>query len=356
MRSALVLALLVAATQVSFLRSKAPLLIHRWPLQFSEGSAAPALDKADLVRQHVQVADCFISLDAKAKKALLQFSVNCISKYTALLHVKHDADGKRISGYYGAGIYGYDSEVLEKMCPGLGEFAETIYSGFGAMFIKFMVYTANEAVFPLHRDGLLHQNLFRVSISLSKCMPDFAMCYENTKNVFGIARGFLHVVIMDMDMHAAGRMALHRGRGVIKHGTLRTATDGAVFFVFDVLASDWAAMPAKLSKWLGLIGWRFGQAAYTTAKWASALPLTKLEELRQFSGMKTGQTIVDTLDFAHRPSSSNSQSSSSDGSASKRHKTTGTYPLNTTDHRLHPEHQSRRGLGPACWRRWRARR
>jgi hypothetical protein len=32
-------------------------------------------------------------------------------------------------------------------------------------------------------------------------MPDFAMCYENTKYVFEIARGFLHVVIMDM--HAA---------------------------------------------------------------------------------------------------------------------------------------------------------
>jgi hypothetical protein len=62
------------------------------------------------------------------------------------------------------------------------------------------------------------------------------MCYENTKNVFEIARGFLHVVIMDM--HAAGRMALHRGRGVVKHGTLRTATDGAVFFAFGVFASD----------------------------------------------------------------------------------------------------------------------
>ena len=74
MRSTLVLALVVAATQVSFLRSKASLLIHRWPLQFSGGSAALALDKADLV-QHVHVADCFKSLDAKAKMApLLAFS------------------------------------------------------------------------------------------------------------------------------------------------------------------------------------------------------------------------------------------------------------------------------------------
>ena len=80
------------------------------------------------------------------------------------------------------------------------------------MDIKFMVYTANGAVFPLHRDSILHRNLFRVPISLSDFMPDFAMCYEDTKNVFEIARGFLHVVIMDM--HAAGRMAFNRaGRG-----------------------------------------------------------------------------------------------------------------------------------------------
>jgi hypothetical protein len=141
------------------------------------------------------------------KEALVKSSVNCRSKYTALLHVKHDADGKMISGYYGAGIYGHNSEVLEKMCPGLGEFAETIASGFGTMFIKFMAYTANGAVFPLHRGGILHRNLFRVSISLSEYMPDFVMCYEDTKNVFEIARGFLAVVIMDMH-------AVHRQDGV----------------------------------------------------------------------------------------------------------------------------------------------
>jgi hypothetical protein len=70
-------------------------------------------------------------------------------------------------------------------------------------------------------------------------------------------------------------MAIYRGRGVInKHGTLRTATANAVFFVFDMLASDWADVLSKLVKWLGLIN-GFGQAAYTTAKWASALPQTK---------------------------------------------------------------------------------
>ena len=100
-----------------------------------------------------------------------------------------------------------------------------------------------------------------------------------------------------MDMHAAGRMAFHRGRGVIKHGTLRPATDDAVFFVFDVYAINWAAMLLKLSKWLGLIG-GFGHATYTAANWQSTQPLTELEGLRQLQGMKTGQTTVDTLDFA----------------------------------------------------------
>jgi hypothetical protein len=181
-------------------------------------------------------------------------------------------------------------------------------------------------------------------------MPDFAMCFQNTKNVFEIARGFLTVVIMDM--HAAGRMAFHRGRGVIKHGTLRTATDDAVFFVFDVYASDWVQMPEKLAKWLGLIGC-FGHAAYTTATWQSAVPLPELEVLRQFSGMSTGQTIVDTLDLAASLSGSSSQSSSSDESASKRHKTTGTYPLNTTD--FIPSNKKSTWIR-SCWRRWRARR
>jgi hypothetical protein len=51
--------------------------------------------------------------------------------------------------------------------------------------------------------------------------------------------------------------------GVIKHGTLRTATDGAVFFVFGVYAIDWDVVLEKLVKWLGLIGF-FGHAAYTS--------------------------------------------------------------------------------------------
>jgi hypothetical protein len=46
--------------------------------------------------------------------------------------------------------------------------------------------------------------------------------------------------------------------------------------------------------------------------------------------MSPGQTIVDTLDFAASLSGSSSQSSSSDEGASKKLKTTGTCPLNTT--------------------------
>ena len=66
-----------------------------------------------------------------------------------------------IQPYCGAGIYGYNSEELEKMCAGLGEFAETVFSGFGTMDIKFMVYTANTAVFPLHaRDSILCNSIY----------------------------------------------------------------------------------------------------------------------------------------------------------------------------------------------------
>jgi hypothetical protein len=103
---------------------------------------------------------------------------------------------------------------------------QTIASRFGAMAIKFMVYTANEAVFPFHRDSVLQTHLFRVSISLSgcrnACQISQSMCYQETKDVFEIARGFLAAVIIDMQ--AAGRMAINRGRGVIKHGTFLCLT------------------------------------------------------------------------------------------------------------------------------------
>jgi hypothetical protein len=106
------------------------------------------------------------------------------------------ATGPAASGYYGAGIYGFNSVVLEKMCPGLGEFAETIYSGFGTMFTKFMVYTANEAVFPLHRDGMLHQNLFRVPISLSEWLLLLRPGHAGVQGGLGLASIYLgHCVL-----------------------------------------------------------------------------------------------------------------------------------------------------------------
>ena len=67
------------------------------------------------------------------------------------------------------------------MCPGLGEFAEAIVSGFGipvSKTTKCMVYTASNHVFPLHNDEFKTKNLFRVSISLSDSMPDFAMRFH----------------------------------------------------------------------------------------------------------------------------------------------------------------------------------
>jgi hypothetical protein len=50
-----------------------------------------------------------------------------------------------------------------------------------------------------------------------------------------------------------------QGRGFIEHGTLRPAIEAALFFVFDVLASDWEDMLTKLALfWVALLG--FGQS------------------------------------------------------------------------------------------------
>jgi hypothetical protein len=83
---------------------------------------------SDLV-QHVRVSDCFTSLNDKTKKALLRFSNNCLTKCTALLHVKHDKAGKRISGY---STTAQENPRLQlrgprgNVCRGLGEFAEWV--------------------------------------------------------------------------------------------------------------------------------------------------------------------------------------------------------------------------------------
>ena len=111
-----------------------------------------------------------------------------------------------------------------------------------------------------------------------------------------------------------------------RQGSLRRTCGGGR--VLAAAPIDWDAMLLKLVKWLGLIGC-FGHATYTAANWQSTQPLTELEVLRQFSPMRNGQTIVDTMAFAASLSGSSSQSSSSDEVASKKSKTTGTYKLNT---------------------------
>jgi hypothetical protein len=50
-----------------------------------------------------------------------------------------------------------------------------------------------------------------------------------------------------MDMYGAGRIGKNHGRGLIEHGTLRPAKAAALFFVFDVQASDWAEVLTKLA-------------------------------------------------------------------------------------------------------------
>jgi hypothetical protein len=77
------------------------------------------------------------------------------------------------------------------MCLGLGEFAETIASSFGIPESK--VVKCPHAL-PLHNDEAQTENLFRVLISLSDSMPDFAMRYQRNMRTFEMERGFLAVV------------------------------------------------------------------------------------------------------------------------------------------------------------------
>jgi hypothetical protein len=54
--------------------------------------------------------------------ALIAFRNKCLNNYQALLHVKLNAKtSKKICGYFGASLSGYNSQVLEGMCPGLGQ-------------------------------------------------------------------------------------------------------------------------------------------------------------------------------------------------------------------------------------------
>jgi hypothetical protein len=166
-----------------------------------------------------------------------------------------------VTSRFGASLNGYNSQVLEGMCPGLGQWTETVVKGFGlkaSKVVKFMVYESNRGVSPLHNDEPHVLNKFRVSISFSPAMPNFAMSFKKTKNVFEIRRGPLALVVMDM--HAAGRHNGKGQRGLIEHGTLRQSTADAVFFVFDVEAANWAEMILKISAFLALLS-VFSEAA-----------------------------------------------------------------------------------------------
>jgi hypothetical protein len=195
-----------------------------------------------------------------------------------------------------------------------------------------MVYTASPHVFPLHNDEFQTENLFRVSISLSDSMPDFAMRFQRHMRTFEMERGFLTAVFMDM--HGTGRIGKNQLRGLIEHGTLRPANAAALFFVFDVQASDWAEVLTKLALFCVALG-GFGQAA----EWVPTLRQTawapkgeQLTALYQFISTKTGAGIKITLDFAASlMGGSSTQSGSGDESASKELKITGTTYLTTTD-------------------------
>jgi hypothetical protein len=140
------------------------------------------------------------------------------------------------------------------MCTGLGQWTETIVKGFGleaSKVGKVMVYGAGRGLFPLHNDEPHVLNMFRVSISFSPEMPNFAMRFKKTKNVFEIRRGALAIVVMDM--HGAGRQEGRGQRGLIEHGTLQQSTHDTVFFVFDVEAADWAEMLQKNIAFVALL-------------------------------------------------------------------------------------------------------
>jgi hypothetical protein len=134
-------------------------------------------------------------------------------------------------------------------------------------------------------------NKFRVSISFSPEMPNFAMRFKNTKNVFEIQRGPLTIVVMNM--HAAGRQDGRGQRGLIEHGTLRKSTHDAVFFVFDVEAANWAEVLQKNSAFVAPLsgfsaapqGWT-ATVQQTQQPW---VPETKgqLKMLYQFASTKT---------------------------------------------------------------------
>ena len=194
-----------------------------------------------------------------------------------------------------------------------------------------MVYEAGRGLFPLHNDEPHVLNKFRVSISFSPEMPNFAMRFKKTKNVFEIRRGALTIVVMDM--HGAGRQEGRGQRGLIEHGTLQQSTHDAVFFVFDVEAENWAEMLQKNIAFVTLLS-EFSEAApgwtatvqQTVVPWVPE-PEGQLKPLYQFNSIQNGAAIKTTLAIAADLIKSNSSSSSSSGSgesASKKQRTADT--------------------------------
>jgi hypothetical protein len=185
------------------------------------------------------------------------------------------------------------------MCPGLGQWTETIVNGFGLearKVVKFMVYEAGRGVFPLHSDMSHVLNKFRVSISFSPEMPNFAMRFRKTQNVFEIRRGPLALVAMDM--HAAGIRHNGRGqRGLIEHGTLRQSTHDAVFFVFDVEAANWAEVLQKTIAFVALLsGFSAAAQGWTATVQQTLTPWVpdikgQLKMLYQFNSIVSGASI-----------------------------------------------------------------
>jgi hypothetical protein len=100
------------------------------------------------IKQHVHVHEAWTSLPQLAKTALIDLRNQLVDEYGTLLHVKLDGAGEKISGYHGATINGFNSQVLEGMCTGLGQLTETIVKGFGlkaSKVVKLMVYDAGRA-------------------------------------------------------------------------------------------------------------------------------------------------------------------------------------------------------------------
>jgi hypothetical protein len=107
-------------------------------------------------------------------------------------------------------------------------------------------------------------------------MPDFAMRFQRHMHTFEMERGFLAVVIMDM--YGAGRIGKNQGRGLSEHGTLRPANVAALFFVFDVQASDWAELLTKLALFcVALRGFRQAEEWVPTLRQTAWAP--KVEQL-----------------------------------------------------------------------------